>query len=80
MGSLTLLLVVALTMQLAPMVVSAGPAARGFEQVRLTEPLRIVVGAPARRRLFRRACGIVCLPRRVLRRCRVRCICGLSLW
>jgi hypothetical protein len=49
MGSLTLLLVVALTMQLAPRVVSAGPATRGYEQVRLAEPLRIVVGVPARR-------------------------------
>lgn len=49
MGSLTLLLVVALTLQLAPMVAQAGQTTRMHEQVRLAEPMRMVVGVPARR-------------------------------
>jgi hypothetical protein len=48
-GSLTLLLVVALTLQLAPMVANAGSSARVHEQVRFAEPLRLMVGVPAKR-------------------------------
>jgi hypothetical protein len=49
LSGLTLLLVVALTVQLAPMVVQAGQASRVHEQVRVAEPLRLVMGVPARR-------------------------------
>ncbi len=49
LSGLTLLMVVALTVQLAPMVAQAGQTSRVHEQVRLAEPIRVVMGAPARR-------------------------------
>lgn len=49
LSGLTLLLVVALTVQLAPMVAQAGPTSRVYEQVRLAEPVRVVLGATVRR-------------------------------